>query len=72
MPAAPKPDQTPDQIVDRQDPGGIALFGAIICGILAIAQGVTAFQTGMISAELILLGVLTLVFLAVWRFARRI
>jgi hypothetical protein len=72
MPAAPKSDHRPLRIIDRQDPGGIALFGAIICGIFAIVQGVSAFQTGIISAELILLVVLTVVFLAAWRFARRI
>ena len=72
MPAAPTPDQKPDRIIDRQDPSGVALFGAILCGVFAIVQGVNAFQTGRISADLILLVALTLVFLAVWRFARRI
>jgi hypothetical protein len=72
MPAAPKPDRKPHRIIDRQDPSGVALFGAILCGVFAIVQGVSAFQTGRISAELILLVVLTLVFLAAWRFAKRI
>jgi hypothetical protein len=50
----------------------VALFGAILCGVFAVVQGVDAYRTGHLSAELILLVVLTFVFLAAWQVGRRI
>jgi type III secretory pathway component EscS len=66
-----QPAHQPARIIEQQDPAGIALFAAILCFVLAIIQGVTAYQTGFIPAELYLLLVLTVVFLAAWRFARK-
>ena len=71
----PEPDRHPESrapIIDRQDPAGVALFGAILCGVFAVVQGVEVFRTGHISAEFILLVVLTFVFLAAWQVGRRI
>jgi type III secretory pathway component EscS len=61
-----------NSFMQKQDPGGVALLAALFCFIFAIFQGVTAFQTGNIPAELILLVVLTFVFLAAWWVAKKI
>ena len=60
------------QFIDKQNPGGIAILGAILCAVLAIGPAVSTFQTGTLSAELVLLVALTLIFLAAWRLARRL
>jgi hypothetical protein len=72
MPKTTRPRKTRLGIIDRQDPAGVALFGAILCGVFAVVQGVEVFRTGHISAEFILLVVLTFVFLAAWQVGRRI
>jgi hypothetical protein len=71
----PEPDRPPESrapIIDKQDPAGVALFGAILCGVFAVVQGAEVFRTGHISAEFILLVALTFVFLAAWQVGRRI
>lgn len=58
-------------LINKQNPGPIAGFAAIVCVLLAFLNLYLGLQSGGMPPEFIMFSVLALVFAAVWWVARK-